>query len=185
MSKSNFFHVTNGVKQGGVLSPVLFTSYMDKLLEELQSSGVGCYVGTKFMGAFGYADDGAVLAPTVTSLKIMLNICDEFGKQYDVLFNPDKYQLLFYSNNDKTLHGIWYNNVFIETTDCGIHLGHPIGAKGNFWAISDGINKFLIYFNTMSLFAKAHTNVKYTLFQSYCMSCYGCVLWDFSSNDMQ
>ena len=107
MSKSKFFHVTNGVKQGGVLSPVLFTSYMDKLLEELESSGVGCYVGTKFMGAFGYADDGAVLAPTVTSLKIMLNICDEFGKQYHVLFNPDKYQLLFYSNNDKTLHGIW------------------------------------------------------------------------------
>ena len=61
-----------------------------------------------------------------------------------------------------------YGNVFIETTDCGIHLGHPIGAKGNSRAISDGINKFLIYFNTiMSLFPKAHTNVKYTLFQSY------------------
>ena len=80
------------------------------------------------------------------------------------------------------MHCIWYNNVFIETTDCGIHLGHPIGAR----AISDGINKFFIYFNTiMTLFPKAHTNVKYTLFQSYCMSCYGCVLWDFSSNDMQ
>ena len=38
-------------------------------------------------------NDGAILAPTVTSLRIMLKICDEFGKKFDVLFNPDMYLL--------------------------------------------------------------------------------------------
>ena len=32
---SNSFHVSNGVRQGGVLSPVLFAVYLDGLLEEL------------------------------------------------------------------------------------------------------------------------------------------------------
>ncbi len=42
---SNGFSVVNGVKQGGVLSPILFAIYVDGLLHKLQNSGVGCYVG--------------------------------------------------------------------------------------------------------------------------------------------
>ena len=36
--------VSNGVKQGGVLSPVHFTVYMDELLVRLVKSGCGCYI---------------------------------------------------------------------------------------------------------------------------------------------
>ena len=44
------FNVTNGVKQGGVLSPTLFSVYMDDLFERLQKRGVGCYMGNYFVG---------------------------------------------------------------------------------------------------------------------------------------
>jgi hypothetical protein len=37
------FTVSNGVRQGGVLSPILFTMYLDDLLVELSNLGVGCY----------------------------------------------------------------------------------------------------------------------------------------------
>ena len=43
MSKS--FTVMNGVKQGGVLSPVLFAVYTDGLLLRLQKRGNGCHMG--------------------------------------------------------------------------------------------------------------------------------------------
>ena len=46
------FVTSNGVNQGGVLSPVLFTLYKDKLLNRLRQSKLGCYVGDIFMGAF-------------------------------------------------------------------------------------------------------------------------------------
>ena len=36
---------TNGVKQGGVLSPRLFSVYIDELLTRLKHSGYGCMVG--------------------------------------------------------------------------------------------------------------------------------------------
>ena len=35
----------NGVKQEGVLSPTLFTCYIDGLLDRVKSSGIGCFVG--------------------------------------------------------------------------------------------------------------------------------------------
>ena len=43
---SDVFHVSNGVRQGSVLSPVLFAVYLDGLLAELSGSGVGCYWGS-------------------------------------------------------------------------------------------------------------------------------------------
>ena len=40
-SLSESFHVSNGVRQGGVLSPVLFAVYLDGLLEELAVVVIG------------------------------------------------------------------------------------------------------------------------------------------------
>ena len=61
---SGQFQCSNGVKQGGVLSPTLFCIFFDVLLGLLQQSGVGCFVGHRFVGALSYADDIALLAPT-------------------------------------------------------------------------------------------------------------------------
>ena len=46
--KSFSFVAFNGVKQGGVLSPILYGIYDDLLLTMLKESGNGCYVGCTF-----------------------------------------------------------------------------------------------------------------------------------------
>ena len=76
---SSSFSTSNGVRQGGVLSPILFTLYIDVLLERLESSGVGCHIGHEYLGSLCSADDLALLAPTVFSLRRMLKICGEFS----------------------------------------------------------------------------------------------------------
>ncbi len=47
---------------------------------------MNCYVGDVYCGSLGYTDDVVLLAPTVSSLNIMLSICAEYANEYDVLF---------------------------------------------------------------------------------------------------
>ena len=42
---SSTFTVSNGVRQGGILSPYLFNLYMDGLSESLNKSAIGCICG--------------------------------------------------------------------------------------------------------------------------------------------
>ena len=69
---SLIFSVTNGVRQGGVLSPILFNVYFDELLQKLQDHDIVCHVGTKFVWALGYADDLTLLSPSLRDCKRLL-----------------------------------------------------------------------------------------------------------------
>ena len=60
--------ISKGVKQGGCMSPTLFSIYLDKLLGILRASNNGCRYVNHFMGAFCYTDDISLLSPTVSGL---------------------------------------------------------------------------------------------------------------------
>ena len=70
---SEYFLATNGVKQGGVLSHVLFCIYIDNLLLELLKSGFGCYIGNTFVGALAYADDIVLVASSASAMRRLLS----------------------------------------------------------------------------------------------------------------
>jgi len=58
----DIFAVNCGVRQGGVLSPILFSIYVDDLIGELRNSGYGIYIGRLFVGCILYADDILLLS---------------------------------------------------------------------------------------------------------------------------
>ena len=47
-SLSSKFNVTNGVKQGGVLSPLLFSGYLNDLFCQLRDQNIGCDMNSYF-----------------------------------------------------------------------------------------------------------------------------------------
>ena len=70
--------MSNGVKQGGVLSAILFTLYLDKLLIRLKNSIVGCSINGCYTGALSYDDDITLLCPSIRGLTLT---CPGVGKK--------------------------------------------------------------------------------------------------------
>jgi len=60
-----------------VLSPVLFCVYIDDLVLLLSEVGVGCFIGSNFVGALAYADVIVLIVPTAKTLRKLLILCDE------------------------------------------------------------------------------------------------------------
>ena len=89
-SVSQYFLIANGVRQGGILSPKLFTLYMNGLSGALSLCKAGCYINDQCMNHLMYADDICVMAPTAIALQKLLDVCYEYGITNDLIYNPLK-----------------------------------------------------------------------------------------------
>ena len=103
-STSCFFTVSNGVRQGGILSPRLFAVYVDDLSKQLSDARSGCFIEHQCINHVMYADDICLLAPSALGLQKLLEICYDFSQDSDIIFNslksvyvvfkPKRYKLL-------------------------------------------------------------------------------------------
>ena len=66
---------------------MLFTVYLDQLILARKELGIGFRLNGMFVGAFIYAHDVTLLAPTSIALKAMLNTCSDFAASHNLLFN--------------------------------------------------------------------------------------------------
>jgi Reverse transcriptase (RNA-dependent DNA polymerase) len=133
-TRSSSFRVVNGVRQGAILSPVLFCVYFDALLNELNATGIGCHIGLFFVGAHAYAVGLVLLAPSANAKSHMLQICDAFAAHYSVIFNAQKSKCLCcrHTCTDKRVsHYTHYPSFYIGSQAIEFegkwpHLGHVI-----------------------------------------------------------
>ena len=75
-SISNDFNVTNGVRQGGILSPKLFNIYIDGLGNILNNFLIGGSLGGKRINHMLYADDLCIVSLAILCrfAKIVINL---------------------------------------------------------------------------------------------------------------
>ena len=86
-AESDSLFVTNGVRQGGILSPLLFNVYMDVLSSSLINTPTGCSIGGVMVNHIMYADDLVIISPSVKGRQRVLDICAVYGQTHDILFN--------------------------------------------------------------------------------------------------
>ena len=101
---SGSFDTTNGVKQVGVLSPLLFNVYLVELTLLLREKGVGCHMNGMFVGSFCYADDVTLLTPTGMALNAMLDTCTRFANAHSFSSNSSKTKCMFIDKSCSQLH---------------------------------------------------------------------------------
>ena len=106
---SSTFSVANGVQQGGILSPILFTVYIDELLQWLTNIGVGCHWKGMFASCLCYADDLALLAPSAHALRRMLKVCSDFAMERNLMFNAGKTQLICFRRHRSIVNSVGRN----------------------------------------------------------------------------
>ena len=73
-SCSRSFRVSNGIRQGAVSSPILFSIYINDLFFILRSSGLSCRIHAAFFGCLGYADDLLLLSASRSGLQSLVII---------------------------------------------------------------------------------------------------------------
>ena len=177
--------VLNGVKQGGVMSPILFSVYLDDLLSRLKNSGYGCCIDGTFLGAFAYADDLILLAPTLFATRCMLDVCETYAEDFNIMFNAQKSKLIVCSkarNDYVDIPNVSFMNGTIERVNQDKHLGNLIGNVAQNQITQAVINEFQRKVNMVKFhFKSLPPDVLYTLFKSHCMPLYGSQLLDLDS----
>ena len=158
------FRVSNGVRQGGILSPLFFSLYMNNLLKELNDSGIGCHIGNYYLGALGYADDIVLLCPSKEGLRKLIKICERYAMDHDILFNGNKSKLLVFGSTTNIPPCIYVNGIEVPVGDNAMHLGNFVSNNVSD-CVDHGIGKFNSSFNYfMSSFGKCQSSVKNKLF---------------------
>jgi hypothetical protein len=199
-AESATFMVKNGVRQGAILSPSLFCVYLDTLLCQLRDAGIGCHIAGKFLGAYGYADDVTLLAPTRQGLQRMLQICQDFASSHSMLFSTDptpsksKTKCLLFSRDKSAdqIPNVKLNGDNLPWVNTAKHLGNHLSSKLNLSPISPETKTDLLCKRAI-LYDKVHQvqqqfgyydpHLVLKLLSIYSTALYGSPLWQLGSEE--
>ena len=141
---SDWFQITAGVRQGGVLSPDLYCLYADDLLTRLRKCGKGCYLINQFAAALFYADDMAILAPSVKGLLNLLRICGDYCNEFDIGLNADKSNLMYFGKKVSKSYRLELNGKVMKWEDKFKYLGVTLkGGKVFECSITETVKKII------------------------------------------
>ena len=92
--ESEWFNQDNGVNQGCILSPSLFSVMMKNLTDMLSEHNIGVPIASQIINALLYADDVALIAESESDLQTMLTIASSFATKWNLKCNSNKSKVL-------------------------------------------------------------------------------------------
>lgn len=181
-SISDSFRVNNGVRQGGILSPLLFNVYLDDLSLQLNKCNTGCIIGDHLCNHLMYADDLVLVSPYSMGLQQLLNICSQYGLEFDIKYNAVKsYIMIVKTKEDQKLvfPDFYLCGNVLQVTKEFKYLGHYITSD-----LSDDrdmqrqLCKLYGQANMLARkFSMCSASVKIALFRTFCSPMYTAHLW--------
>ena len=190
--RSSLFQLTNGTRQGSVLSPILFSVYLDDLLLELRRQQLGCHIGGYWFGCLGYADDLILLAPNREVLQRMLDICQAYAEEHNLVFSTDpvpaksKTKCVYFCGRPGKVRypdPVRLDGKDLPWVESADHLGHTLHQLTNMEKDSHRARaKFIqktVNIREELYFANPEQVMK--AIQLLCTDAYGSMLWNLSS----
>ena len=172
-SLSRSFPLYAGVRQGGIMSPILFAIYVDSVILALQNKKLGAQFGLISVGVFMYADDLILISSSVSEMQIMINVCSTELSNLDLTINVKKSACIRigkrYQQNCSVLT---VDSIIIPWSSDLTYLGVAIKASAKFLVdLKPNRTKFYRSFNSVySKISKANETVIVSLVQTFCIS---------------
>ena len=113
------FNVSNGVRQGSVLSPYLLNVCMDDLSVLLRNNVYGCYFKDECFNHLIYADDLLLLTTSPMAMQEILNVCSTFFSDHHLIISESKTKCMVItpSNLDIDLPPLYVNNKELHSVE--------------------------------------------------------------------
>ena len=86
----DYIDIRSGIKQGGLMSPVLYNIYVNDLMKKLKVENLGYSICNEHYGTIFYTDNFVLLSGSVVNMQKMINICYDYGVKFEICFNPKK-----------------------------------------------------------------------------------------------
>ena len=129
---SRSFRMTNGCRQGAIVSAIAYCFYCEGLFALLRARRAGCWGQGTYCGLFGYSDDNWALAPSLDSLQKILDTCEEYAALHNLKFSTDpnptkcKTKCLAFLKKHRTLPKLLLCGNELPWVDKLKHLGNTI-----------------------------------------------------------
>ena len=191
---SSEFPMTNGCRQGAVLSAIAYCFYCENLFALLKQRRAGCWVMSNYHGIFGYSDDNWILAPSLDSLEDMLRTCEEYAAAHNLRFSTDpnpekcKTKLMAFLRKPRELPNLSLCGTPLPWVNKIKHLGNMVSniIDGGQLDMRVKIARYIDKNNTLcqELFF-AHPQSKLKINTIYNSHFSGSQLWKFGSREME
>ncbi len=124
---SRKYRVSQGVRQGGIISTALYKEYINDLLITMQQAGLGVSIGDIYIGIPTCADDVLLMACSESEMQAMMNAADDYASRHQYKLHPTKStltQLIGKAKSSLQLQGSWHlGKSPIPVSDSIEHLG--------------------------------------------------------------
>ena len=166
------FPLLAGVRQGGCLSPVMFSILINCLISSIVSSNLGCHVGILNFGILMYADDLVLLSAFIHHLQLMINICLNELFELDLSINAKKSVCVRFGRRfNSVCSSVCINDVNIPWSDSVKYLGivFTSGHKLSYDFKPSRADFFRSFNSIFSKVYKANETVIVSLIKSKCI----------------
>ena len=179
--KGDFRMINRGVRQGGILSPILFKIYIDDIIKNITKLGIGCRLGLATVNIIAYADDIVLLASSKECLDILYTKFCQDIKKLDLKINVNKSKIVIFHQGKirNNLSHICLDETLFQIENQYKYLGNII--TYNLEDETDvlyKLNSFYSSFNSIiRTFKGVNLETLLYLFKSFCLPQYGLALW--------
>ena len=125
----------------------------------------------QFAAALFYADDMAILAPSIKGLMTLLTACDQYCKDWDICLNAKKSKILPFGRKVENMQAIVLNGNAIEVVTEWVYLGVTLKSDKVFnCSVTDRIKKFYRCANAIfRIDGRSNDTVMLHLIETHCV----------------